>query len=184
MLEGLQVVTHMTLFDVTVPGNVNSFKDFLSEITSFDFFDTNIITELIAYIPEMEAISLNFKNYGFENNLFIPSLKTLFYLLVGHMTLLLPHLLLFLLAKKFKRIESWRDKLSHYLYFNGTLRIFMESYLDLLLCALLNIKDLDWSNNFAMVTASNCFAIFTAVVCFIMPIFMMIQYARLINDWK
>ena len=65
MLEGLQVVTHMPLYDVTIPGNVNSFNDFLTEITSFDLFDTEKITELIAYIPEMEAISLSFKSYGF-----------------------------------------------------------------------------------------------------------------------
>ena len=60
----------------------------------------------------------------------------------------------------------------------------MEGYFDFVLCALLNLKELDWNNDFPMVTACNILAIIFIVLCCVLPIFMIIQYARKVNDWN
>ena len=60
MIEGLQVVCHMSLFKIKSPGNVNAFVAFFSELASFNVIDTSIVTNDLFYFPEMDAISLNF----------------------------------------------------------------------------------------------------------------------------
>lgn len=61
MINGLQVVTHMPLFKIKSPGNVNSFTLFLAELSNFDLVDTKqLTTDLDIYVPEMDAISLNY----------------------------------------------------------------------------------------------------------------------------
>ena len=60
MIEGLQVVCHMSLFKIKSPGNANTFIEYLAEPASLDFVDLGFVTNEIFYFPEMEAISLNF----------------------------------------------------------------------------------------------------------------------------
>ena len=60
LIEGLQVVTHFSLFAVKSPGNVNSFVQHLQSISSFDFVDTELFTSMLIYLPEADAMSLNF----------------------------------------------------------------------------------------------------------------------------
>ena len=60
----------------------------------------------------------------------------------------------------------------------------MEGYFDFVLCALLNLKELDWSNDFPMVTTCNIIAIIFIVLCCVLPIFILIQYARKVDDWN
>ena len=60
MIEGMQVVTHMPLFKVKSPGNVNAFIAFFAEIGNFDVVDTGAVTSEFVYIPEVDAVSLNF----------------------------------------------------------------------------------------------------------------------------
>ena len=60
MIEGLQVVSHMPLFKIKSPGNVNAFNAFFAEIANFNVIDVSEYTEMMGYMPEMDAISLNF----------------------------------------------------------------------------------------------------------------------------
>lgn len=53
-------MTHMPLFKVKSPGNVNAFIDFFAEIGNFDVVDTGSVTSELVYIPEVDAVSLNF----------------------------------------------------------------------------------------------------------------------------
>jgi len=50
----------MPLFKVKSPGNVNAFNNFFAEIGGFNFFDTESFTSEMMYMPEMDALSLNF----------------------------------------------------------------------------------------------------------------------------
>ena len=61
MINGLQVVTHMPLFKIKSPGNVNSFTLFLAELSNCDLVDTDeLMIALDIYIPEMDALTLNY----------------------------------------------------------------------------------------------------------------------------
>jgi len=83
MIEGLQVVCHMPLINIKSPGNVNAFNEFLSELAFLDIIDTSTVANDLFYFPEMDPVGLNFQNAGFETNLLIPSLGTLFFMLLG-----------------------------------------------------------------------------------------------------
>ena len=50
----------MPLFKIKSPGNVNSFNAFFAEIANFNLYDMSEYTEMMGYMPEMDAISLNF----------------------------------------------------------------------------------------------------------------------------
>ena len=49
------------------------------------------------------------------------------------------HLLLYLLAKAVPKAGVLRNKVSSYLYWNGSIRFFMEGYMDFALFSLVNM---------------------------------------------
>ena len=140
MIEGLQVVCHMGLFKMKSPGNVNAFNEFFAELASFNVVDTATVTNDFFYFPEMDAISLNFQNAGYDTNLLVPSLGTLFYIIVGQTSLVFVHMLLYLLAKAIPKTGVLKNKVSAYLYWNGSIRFMMESYMDIVLFSLMNLE--------------------------------------------
>ena len=84
MINGLQVVVHMPLFKIKSPGNVNAFNEFFAELATFDVIDSKgILKSIDVYIPEMDAVSLNYQNAGYDTTLSIPSLGTLIYILIA-----------------------------------------------------------------------------------------------------
>ena len=143
MIEGLQVVSHMPLFNIKSPGNVNAFNIYFAEIATFNLIDTTGFTADIFYFPEMDSLSLNFQNAGYDTTLIIPSLGNLLYLLFLHFVLALVHVLLFVLAKVIIKVSKVKSKVARYLYWNGSIRFFMEGYFDFLLFALINVKYLN-----------------------------------------
>ena len=60
MIEGLQVVMHMPLFNIKTPGNVNAFFAFFDTLANFEIFDASSFTNEMGYYPEMDSFSLNF----------------------------------------------------------------------------------------------------------------------------
>ena len=140
MIEGLQIVCHMGLFKMKSPGNVNAFNEFFAELASFNVIDTATVTNDFFYFPEMDAISLNFQNAGYETNLLVPSLGTLFYIIVGQTSLVFVHMLLYLVAAAIPKTGVLRNKVSAYLYWNGSIRFMMESYMDIVLFSFMNVE--------------------------------------------
>ena len=178
MVNGLQVVVHMQFFNIKSPGNVCLFIGFFAEISNFDVIDTSDFTNKIGYIPEMDAISLNFQNEGYLNNLVVPSLGTLFYILLAQISLVAVHLLLHIISRCIKLADKVTNKVARYLYFNGTIRLLMESYMDLVMFALINIKDLDWSGDFFFVTLNNWISISLLGILIVFPFLIVIVYVR------
>ena len=148
MIEGLQVAVHMPLFDVKTPGNVNSFNGFFIEMATFDVIDTTEASNSFGYVPEKDAISLNYQMAGYDNNLVVSNLGTLYYLVIGQMSFAFIHLILYILSKFWTKADKTRDWISKYLYFNGSIRFMMEGYMDIVLFSLMNIEGLEWSDSF------------------------------------
>ena len=178
MIEGLQVIVHLPLFDLKSPGNINSFNVVFVELANFNILDTEDLTNEISYYPEEDAFSLNFENAGYDGNILVPLLGTLFYLAFGILALYVVDFLLKQLAKKFPKIEKVRRRLNDFLYWNGSIRFFTEAYTELTLCALLNLKNLDWSGDFNAVTSSNILTIAVSVLVVGLPIFFVILIAK------
>ena len=146
MIEGLQVAYHLPLFKVKSPGNVNAFNNFFSDIGGFDLVDVKDFTQEYLYFPELDAVSLNFSNAGFGSTLVISNLGMLFYMFMGHFMLIPFVLLLHCCGKKCRKVKSVSDKANRYLFWGGSIRFFMEGYLDFCTFAFINMKGLDWES--------------------------------------
>ena len=75
-------------------------------------------------------------------------------------------------------------KVSHYLYFNGTMRFFMEGYMDFVLFALVNTRDMDWSGDFFTVTVNNWISLALLGISFAFPALIMIIYVFNAKKWN
>ena len=60
LIEGLQIVASMGLFDAKVPANVGSFLESFSSLASFDLIDTTALLEAAIYLPEKDAFTVNY----------------------------------------------------------------------------------------------------------------------------
>ena len=70
----------------------------------------------------------------------VPSLGTLFYIIVGQTSLVFVHMLLYLVAAAIPKTGVLRNKVSAYLYWNGSIRFMMESYMDIVLFSFMNVE--------------------------------------------
>ena len=146
MIEGLQVAYHLPLFKVHSPGNVNAFNNFFEEIGGFDFIDVTDFTQQYVYFPEIDAVTLNFQMAGFDSNLVIPNLGFKSYLFIAHFLLAPFVILLYFCSKKLPKLKQVANKAHSYLFWGGSIRFFMEGYLDFCTLGLMNIKTLDWES--------------------------------------
>ena len=175
----------MPLFNIKSPGNVNAFNIYFAEIATFNLIDTTGFTADIFYFPEMDSLSLNFQNAGYDTTLIIPSLGNLLYLLFLHFVLALVHVLLFVLAKVIIKVSKVKSKVARYLYWNGSIRFFMEGYFDFLLFALINVKYLNTDDGaFWEVTFSNIFSWVLISFVSLIPLWLFIYLMINRNKWK
>ena len=99
-------------------------------------------------------------------------------MLLAQVSLIAVHFLLYTISRCIKPAGKVTDKVSKYLYFNGTIRLLMESYMDLVMFALINIKDLDWSGDFFFVTLNNWISISLLGILIVFPFLIVIVYVR------
>ena len=136
------------------------------------------------YIPEAEPLSVNFQQAGYESELFIPNLGLLFYIMLGQFCLYGIDLIMLFSCKSCPKLTKLAVKLNGYLYVNGTIRLFMEAYLDLTLVTFLNIDYFDWNNKIPANIASNMLAAFFAVAVVVFPITLLIYFACNMKKWN
>ena len=60
MINGLQIIVYMPLFKLKSPGNVNTFIEYLQELTKFEVVDIPTLVDGYMYFPEMDSITINF----------------------------------------------------------------------------------------------------------------------------
>ena len=136
------------------------------------------------YAPEIEAYSVNFQNAGYDDYLVIHNMKSKFYVFVLHLLAYPFIILLYLAARKSTKLNKVKDKASSYFFWNGSFRFLMETYLDICLFSLLNLRFLDWSGDFLLITICNYSAYFLVGVVTIFPIFVLIFYSCKLARWK
>ena len=185
MINGLQVVNHMPLFKIKSPGNINAFNDFFSEIAKFEIVDTNALTlEAGIYVPEMDSISLNYQNAGYDTTIAIPCLGTLVLIIFAQTIIVAVHVLINVLSKYCDRVKWLESKIARYLYWNGLTRFFMEAYLDFVMLSLLNIKTMgDQDDRFMIVKASKYLSFVLLTLSLLLPVVMCIVWACKYKQW-
>ena len=137
MLNGLQVVMHARLFNVRTPGNVNTFNVYFDMVTSVKLLDTEEIVKSIVYVPEDTPFSFNFQQAGYDSNLLLINGSSFFLICLLQVCIFVVWLIM--LPLRCQCIQTKRLKLSKYVFGGGTSRIFIESYADFSLFAILNV---------------------------------------------
>jgi len=118
------------------------------------------------------------------NNLLISNLGPLFYMFISHFLVVPFVFLLNLLGKACPKVKPISNRVHSYMFWSGSMRFFMEGYLDFCLFSLLNVNGLDWSGNFWAVTVCNYMAIFIAGLACLFPIFILVWYLCRMHLWE
>ena len=70
-------------------------------------------------------------------------------------------------------------KLKEYLYWDGTIRLFMVLFFDITLFAILNLHTVDWQSEFASIKASNAVAVISMIIACGTLVLFTVSYFRL-----
>ena len=136
------------------------------KIATFDLIPTDWINDALWYFPEEEAFSLNFETAGLESKLFLKNIGFILYLVLFNILYMLLHLIFWPLRDTCNFFKNLVAKMERYLYFNGTIRFYMEVFFDILLVGSLNIHTAEWDTLFLAEKVSNYISLFfIALIC-------------------
>ena len=77
-----------------------------------------------------------------------------------------------------------KGKLKEYLFFNWSVRLYMETYLNMCLFSLLNLKEIRWDLGFPAVKTSNLLSILIFTQALVVPVIMFVYYIRNRDRWE
>ena len=183
LIEGVQVTVALPLFDVKTPGNVQTFLEGLENLASFDLIPESY-TQWWMFIPESEALSLNFQQAGYDTELLIPNLGTLFYLLVFQLCLYGLHFIMLIIARSCPKLKKATQILGNYIYWNGSLRLMIEGYMDIVMATCLNLSHFEWNGDVAVNVTSHTVAVFFFVAAVVFPVCLIIYLACNMARWN
>ena len=61
-----------------------------------------------------------------------------------HFSLVAVLIILYVVGARFSRVKTFRTKICSYLFWNGSIRLFMEGFLDFALFSMLNLSEIQW----------------------------------------
>ena len=171
MLNSQQVAVYMPMFEkLKFPPSAMTITKKMIKLATFDLIPTEWISDMLWYFPEGEAFSLNFETAGIESKLFLQNIGLTLYLVLFNILYGLLHGILVPFKSKSKFLEKTVKKMDSYLYFNGTIRFYMEVFFDIILVASLNLQTADWETPFIAEKASNYISISFIVLISIWPV--------------
>ena len=174
----------MPLFDIKSPGNVNGFNGYFIEITSYDYINFDAINSKYMYMPEVDPFSLNFQMAGYDSVFIIPSLGLVYYTILAISLVVLIYFMLKPCASKCGgRIKKVRKAIRKRLFWNSIIRFFIESFLELGMCAIMNVKTLFWHQGLYSLGFNNVFAFFVTLAIIILPVALIIIYFVKRENW-
>ena len=142
-------------------------------------------TDEILYAPESVPPSINFQQTGHDSALLVKNLGSTFYILLGIVCLYVFYfLVLWPLRSLSPKVKKITDKFRNLLFWGGSSRFFIESYVQLALYTLLNLKEFEWDTFFTLITLSDVLAIVSLIVLVVLPIALVIFLAYNISNWN
>ena len=183
MINGLQILTHSPLYYVKTPGNVSAFCSYLIEIANFQYFDTDLINEELFFFPEVDPYGLNFLETGFETTIWIPGIGMQFYLFIALIIASNCYILFLIATKLCKCGKKFAKKMSKFFFWNSLIRLWMESYLDLILNSIINSETLFWNEKLDALTVSNILCLTCLGLSSIFPLIFLGYYCKNFNRW-
>jgi len=146
--------------------------------------DSNSVILDEIYLPEQDAFSLNFQNAGFGSTYFLANVGELLWMSMFHISLVIV-LISFLGMTKCKpnakKPKKCRSKLSRYLFWNGSIRLLMESYTEFALFVLLDLKYMEWPTDQPGVTLNNYVTILFSAIVLLGPLVLIVYGCKNMN---
>ena len=188
MINGLQIIVNLPLFDVEFPGLAHMVVVSLITIATFDVLPSNDVFEWALNPPTDEQEDSKFAEV-FDSNFLILNLGTMFLMFV--VLLSIPPFLF--CSRPCRRCWPWFNKkhqsMKKSVQGNSWIRFIMEGSLDISICASLNYifmrenaEGLQWGNSFEVVN-STAFIVLAILVC-VFPAWALIFYCRNFEKWE
>ena len=167
LLNSVQVIVYAPMFqNLKFPNNASALNEKLTSIASFDIINTPdwIDHYIIDLGDDGEPFSYNFEQCGFDTTWFLSNSSVVVWTWSVNIVLLGAYFLIRECAKRVGIFKSLRSKMSGYFFFNGPLRLFMETFLDLYLSSLLNVVTADNETDNPSIVASNKVALAVFII--------------------
>ena len=137
-IESQQLVVLLPLLDISIPPNAGIFYQALMQVCAFDPFPAEDFLHETLRVQPTAAYGMNFEMIGYESMWFIINIGSLAFLILS-----LPFLYLVVPVMspcaKIKNFKTFRNWLRRNLFYSAPIRLARESYLILLIPALINL---------------------------------------------
>jgi hypothetical protein len=175
-INSLQMIIHLPLLQIIVPGNVNNFFKILMPIVNFEILDSSWTTELL-FKFDFEDLEENSKDIldqtrdlGYDSHNTVLNMGSLgiysFLYFAKVLFVLIPIKLFLMLTGIGNKIF---EKLCAYLFFSELLEIIMDGYFEIIIASILGHRDTSESTTSGQ-EASNYLGIYLMVVCCAIPV--------------
>ena len=145
-LNAVQIIVYLPMFErLKFPNNASEMNRRLIKVAGFDLVNTGewVDPHIIDLGDEGSPFSYSLEECGYETKWLLGNSSFIVWILVLNAVAFLIYLLMSLLSYKTGRCASLTSKLKRYFVFNGPLRLFMETFLDLYLSFSLNVLTAD-----------------------------------------
>ena len=160
----------------------------LLNIAAFNLVDTKkYLDSHLYFLPEEDPYSQSFELCDYESTLLLENASSTVWMYNFHLAILIVFVGPVLLINKLCKgtLECLKKKIEKYFFWNGLIRLFMETFFELALVAVLNVHTVDWSTPFRAVMYSNVLAVLFLVLLGVLSIFLFVFYCinfKILNE--
>ena len=153
-----QMISHFPLFAyLKFPENANSLNEYFLMIGQFNFIDTaQKVDRLIFDLPDAEPYNEGFRVCHYESTLLVTNMSFMVWVYIINLVGLI---FTFCFIRRMRvrpgRLARLKKKCMGYFFWNGLIRLFMETFFELILSALVNLHAVDLDSSYPGVKYSN-----------------------------
>ena len=166
-------------------------NEHLISIATFDFLGEFDVIDTILYFPELKlgtsrSLMTRLEETGYESNYFIQNAGDMLLFIPIGISLLLTFLVLSCVGVRKNKMKVHAKKVKDMLFWNATLRVLIELYLELLLSASINIYIFDRNDGetYPAVRYSNIMAFTVMAILIALPFFIFVKYSTNVDRWE
>ena len=167
MMNALQIIVHLPLLSLSFPQNAKQMSFIFMDLAEFDVLPHGWLNPAFFNFDNPEPISEKFSEVGYDTSNFILNAGSVFWFIIMWVLLALA---IKAIAKCFRskpKIMAFSEKVHRVVFFTLIIRIGLESYLELLISALINIKEMKW--NFSGESIASSLAAIFSIIFLISP---------------
>jgi len=165
MVNTIQLVELISMFNLQMPANVGAFFSFVCQIAEFDVLDTSPFYD--QYIGESpsgdQPLYSNFEMIGLNSELFLYNIGSMILIISVYPVFVLLSAL-FKSVCRCRRFSKFQHKLSIFLFWNKPIVTLMEAYCMLCLCCLINMTQISFDSTINKLSSGLTIAFLTIIV--------------------